>query len=339
VGIVSRSSNSITTTVDRFSESRSPGWRELETLVAQAGRRPDRLGPTKALRLGALYRSAAADLATARRRWPNDPATARLEALVGRARHLVYDSRPRRASLLRFVTRGYWRLIAERPKPLLVSLALLAGAASLGALWAVQDPGAALGVVPKQFRAATEPGHPWRDLSGGEQAAFTASIFTNNIWVTLVAFAGGLAAGIPTAAALLFNGLLVGVIGGLMVENGNGTGFVDLVTAHGVLELSCIAVAGAAGLRLGAAVVDPGHLPRRVSLQHEARRTVLIAAGTAPWLVVAGIVEGNRARLAEAGLGAVVGVGVALGAAYWGLVIWRGSSPRTSRSTSPADTP
>jgi len=339
VGIVSRSSNSIATTVDRFSESRSPGWRELETLVAEAGRRPDRLGPTKALRLGALYRSAAADLATARRRWPNDPSTARLEALVGRARHLVYDSRPRRASLLRFVTRGYWRLIAERPKPLLLSLALLAGAAALGALWAVQDPGAALGVVPKQFRAATEPGHPWRDLSGGEQAAFTASIFTNNVWVTLVAFAGGLAAGIPTAAALLFNGLLVGVIGGLMVENGNGTGFVDLVTAHGVLELSCIAVAGAAGLRLGAAVVDPGHLPRRVSLQHEARRTVLVAVGTAPWLVVAGIVEGNRARLAEAGLGAVVSVGVALGVVYWGLVIWRGWTPRTSRPTSPADRP
>lgn len=284
-----------------------------------------------------LYRAAAADLATARRRFPNDPATARLEALVGRARHLVYDSRPRRASLVRFFAQDYWRLIAERPRPLLLSFALLAGAAVLGALWAVQDPAAAIGVVPKEFRAATEPGHPWRDMTGGEQAAFTASIFTNNIWVTLVAFAGGIAAGIPTAAALLYNGLLLGVIGGLMVENGNGTGFVDLVTAHGVLELSCIVVAGAAGLRLGAAVVDPGHLPRRVSLQREARRTVLIALGTAPWLVVAGIVEGNRARLAETGLGAVIAVGVALGVVYWGLVLWRGV--KNGRSTWPADTP
>src|ERR671930_1829626 len=93
VAIVMRSSNSITTTVDRFSESRSPGWRELELLVSEAGRRPERLGPEKALRLGALYRSAAADLATARRRFPHDPAVARLEALVGRARHLVYDAR------------------------------------------------------------------------------------------------------------------------------------------------------------------------------------------------------------------------------------------------------
>ena len=58
-----------------------------------------------------------------------------------------------------------------------------------------------------------------------------------------------------------------------------------------------------------------------------------LGVGTAPWLVIAGIVEGNRANLAEAGLGAVIGVGVALGAVYWGLVLWRGrvrDEPATS---------
>ncbi|MDX6401654.1 MAG: hypothetical protein QOF27_2260, partial [Gaiellaceae bacterium] len=167
-------------------------WRELELLVSEAGRRPERLGPERALRLGALYRSAAADLATARRRYPRDPAIARLEALVGRARHLVYDARTRRASMLRFLATGYWRLIAERPRPLLLAFLFLFGAAALGALWAAQDPAAALGVVPSQFRAATQPGHPWHDMTGGEQAQFTTSIFTNNIQVTLVAFAGGI---------------------------------------------------------------------------------------------------------------------------------------------------
>ena len=292
------------------------------------------------LRLGALYRAAAADLATARRRFPHDPAIARLEALVGRARHLVYDARSRRLSLLKFVTRDYWRLIAERPRPLLLAATLLLGAAALGAVWAVHDPGAAIGVVPGQFRKATEPGHPWREMSGGEQAQFTTAIFTNNIKVTLLVFAGGITAGILTALALLFNGLLVGVIGGLMVEAGNGVGFVDLVTAHGVLELSCVVVAAAAGLRLGWAMVDPGHLSRRASLQREARRTVLIAVGTAPWLVLAGIVEGNRANLANAGLGAVIGVGAGLGALFWGLVLWRGAlAVRSEPSTWLADTP
>jgi uncharacterized membrane protein SpoIIM required for sporulation len=123
-----------------------------------------------------------------------------------------------------------------------------------------------------------------------------------------------------------------------MVKAGNGVGFVQLVTAHGVLELSCILVAGAAGLRVGWAIVDPGRLTRRQSLQREARRAVLIAVGTTPWLVVAGIVEGNRANLAESGLGAVIGVGAGLGVVYWGLVLWRGRA-RSGRSTWLADTP
>jgi uncharacterized membrane protein SpoIIM required for sporulation len=322
--------------LEGFTESRNADWHELERLVAEAGRRPERLGPRRVLRLGALYRASAADLATARRRFPGDPSVARLEALVGNARHLVYDTRGRRRSLLRFFATDYWRLIVERRRALAVSFVLVFGSAALAAVWAVHDPGAATGVVPSAFRPALQPGHPWRDMSAGDQAAFTTRVFTNNIGVTLAAFAGGITGGVLTALALLYNGLLLGVVGGLMGSAGNGRGFVDLVTAHGVLEISCILVAGTAGLSLGWALIVPGRGTRRAALQREAKETVLLALGTAPWLVVAGIVEGNRANLAETGLGAVIGVGVALGVLFWGLVLWRGRV-RTAPSTSPAD--
>src|SRR5205085_8730430 len=68
VAIVNRSSYSITTTVERFTGSRSADWRELELLVSEAGRRPERLGAERVLRLGALYRAAAADLRSEERR-------------------------------------------------------------------------------------------------------------------------------------------------------------------------------------------------------------------------------------------------------------------------------
>ena len=86
----------------------------------------------------------------------------------------------------------------------------------------------------------------------------SSRIMANNIQVTMVAFAGGITGGIATALALLYNGLLLGVIGGLMGQAGNGVGFVDLVTAHGVLELSCLLVGGAAGLSLGWSIISPG---------------------------------------------------------------------------------
>jgi uncharacterized membrane protein SpoIIM required for sporulation len=324
--------------LDTFLAARSPDWHELELLVRDAGRRPERLGPERLLRLGALYRAAAADLARLRRHSPGAPETARLEVLVGQSRQAVYDVRTRRRSVVRFFVTDYWRLVAARRKTLLIAFVLLFGSAALAALWGIHDPAAATGVVPREFRPALQPGHPWHDMSPSEQAAFTTAVFTNNIQVTLVAFAGGITAGIATALALLYNGLLLGVIGGLMGQAGNGVGFVDLVTAHGVLELSCILVGGAAGLSLGWSIVSPGLRTRRASLQHEAVEALLLTVGTAPWLVIAGIVEGNRATLAEAGLGAVVGVGVALGAVYWGLVLWRGRV-RDEPATSPADTP
>jgi len=128
-------------------------------------------------------------------------------------------------------------------------------------------------------------------MSPGQQAAFTSEVFTNNIKVTLVAFAGGITFGLLTGLALIYNGVLLGVIGGLMSGSGNTVGFIDLVTAHGVLELSCILVAGAAGLRLGWALVDPGRLTRTASAVLEARNAVQIALGTAPWLILAGIID------------------------------------------------
>jgi uncharacterized membrane protein SpoIIM required for sporulation len=323
--------------LDRFIAARSPDWRELELLVREAGRRPERLGPERLLRLGGLYRATAADLARLRRHAPRAPETARLETLVRQGRQAVYDARTRRRSVIRFFVTDYWRLIAERRKALLVAFVLLFGSAGLAALWGVHDPAAATGVVPAPFRPALQPGHPWHDMSAAQQAAFTSEVFTNNIQVTLVAFAGGMTGGVATALALLYNGLLLGVIGGLMGQAGNGVGFVDLVTAHGVLELSCILVGGAAGLSLGWSIISPGLRTRRVSLQREAVQCLLLVVGTAPWLVVAGIVEGNRANLAEAGLGAVIGTGVGLGLVFWGLVLWRGRV-RDEPATSPADT-
>ena len=85
---------------------------------------------------------------------------------------------------------------------------------------------------------------------------------------------------------------MLGVVGGLAIGSGNGRPFFELVTAHGVLELSCIVVAGAAGLRLGWAIIDPGNRTRGEALREEARAAIEIVLGTAPWLVVAGLVEG-----------------------------------------------
>lgn len=313
--------------VDAFEAERRAVWDELDELTTAARGHGERLGPVRLRRLGTLYREVAADLALARRRFAGDPMTARLERRVVRARHLVYAAPTRRGSVRAFFARDYWRLVADAWVALLVAAVLLFAPSVAGGAWAIEDPGAAAGVVPEAFRPAAESERDWADLTAGEQATFTTSVFTNNIRVTLLAFAGGVVFAIPTALVLLYNGLILGTVGGLMVGAGNGAGFVELVTAHGVLELSCIVVAGAAGLRLGWAIVEPGRRTRGDAAVAEARRSVAIALGTAPWLVIAGIIEGNRARLADLGIPVVVGVGLVFGLLFWVLVVLRGRAP------------
>src|SRR5205823_6854193 len=130
--------------VDRFVRDREASWRELDELVTRSRQRFRRLGPDDVRRLGALYRSAAADLSLARRRLPRDPMVAGLAELVGRARHAVYASGSRRGSIVRFFARDYWRFVAERPLPLVVSVVLVFAPASLAGAWALHDRPAAL---------------------------------------------------------------------------------------------------------------------------------------------------------------------------------------------------
>ena len=75
--------------LDRFISERRPSWDELDALLKAAKGRPERLGAARMRRLGELYRSAAADLALARRRFPAEATVLALEDLVGRAHGVV----------------------------------------------------------------------------------------------------------------------------------------------------------------------------------------------------------------------------------------------------------
>lgn len=316
-----------------FIREREAAWAELEALLAAAGRRPERLGADQVRRMGALYRGAAADLAAARRRFPAEPAVARLEHLVGRARHVVYDSEGRRDSVRTFVTTTYWRRIRERPAVLAVAALLLIAPAALSATWGWRDPSAAIRFVPEEYAVVTEPRDDTDlDLRADESAGIAGQIFTNNIRVTFFAFAGGITLGVLTGYVLVFNGMLLGTLTGLAIGAGNGDAFMALVLPHGLLELSCIVVAGVAGLRMGWAVIAPGHRRRVEVLQEEARAAAELALGTAAWLVLAGLVEGFITPL---GLptAAAFAVGATLAAAYWALAVFRGGPGPSAAGT------
>ncbi|MDQ1456447.1 MAG: hypothetical protein QOH28_2067 [Actinomycetota bacterium] len=324
------------TNLDEFVRDRAAIWTELEQLLQRSGNSPARLGPAGVLRLGACYRAVAADLAFVRRRFPSDPIVGRLERLTQRGRHAVYNTTRSRSTLRAFVTRGYWQRVRERPALLVIAAACLVLPTVLSGYWAWRDPGAAGGLAPSAYQSVTQPRPEGQDLgvSVDDQTDLAAKIFTNNIQVTFLAFAGGILIGLGTIYMLIQNGILLGAVAGLAIGAGNGRPFFELVVAHGVLELSCIVVAGAAGLRLASAIVDPGTRTRLDALRTEARGAVEIVLGTAVWLVIAGLVEGFLTPAGK-GLTIVLIVGFGLGALFWGLVLWRGAPGPATVTTAP----
>lgn len=320
--------------LSHFVDDRQQSWNELAGIVRYAGGRVQRLNVEQVRRLGSLYRQVTADLAYARRRFGGDPVTQRLEVLARDARPLVYGSVDERDSIVDFVTTGFWRRVAERPRMLLISAVLLLGPTLAVGFWSHANPAQAAKVAQVSELSAGIGDGEMRDPDSetitevGTNAGFSAAIFTNNARVALAAYAGGLTGGVLTIISLVFNGLVLGVVGGLATEAGNGEALWRLVAPHGVLELSLIVVAGAAGLRTGWALLRPGHRTRVQALATEGRAGVEMALGAAALLVPCGLVEGFVTPRGLS-LTAALTVGFALGIAFWALVLWRGRPQRS----------
>jgi uncharacterized membrane protein SpoIIM required for sporulation len=119
----------------------------------------------------------------------------------------------------------------------------------------------------------------------------SSSIMTNNISVGFTTFALGITGGIGTIYMMLFNGLLMGVVGMACRAAGMSQQLWSFVAPHGVLEIPAIFIAGGAGLRVAQGLLFPGVLPRRESLARAGTEAVRLLLGTVPILVVAGVIE------------------------------------------------
>jgi uncharacterized membrane protein SpoIIM required for sporulation len=113
----------------------------------------------------------------------------------------------------------------------------------------------------------------------------------NNITVSFQCFAGGLFAGLGSLFFLAFNGALGGAVGGYLVERGMASTFFSFVVTHAAFELTAIILSGAAGLRIGHAVLAPKRQTRVQALVTASRESIVIVYGFTIMLLVAAVIE------------------------------------------------
>lgn len=278
--------------VDQFVLRRRDEWARLEVLL----RARDPKNEAVALEeLGWRYRQAAADLARARRDFAAEPVARYLNDLVNRAARQMYAPRRNGArAIWQFYSESFPRLYRATFRYTLAAFLICFVAFLAAYLSTFVRPSLAEAFVPGGSGVidTIKHGHTWFDIAPEERPFEASFIMTNNIRVTLLCFAGGILAGIPTVLVLLQNGLQIGSIAGLTQVYGIHGQLWAFVAAHGFIELSVIFISGGAGLLVARGLLRPGLLSRRQSVAEAGRTAVLLAFGCAPLLMIAGTLEG-----------------------------------------------
>ncbi len=282
--------------LDTFVARRQADWKRLEELLARLQGGQTALTPQELDELGRLYRAATGDLALAQRDFPGEEVTLYLNRLVGQAHAAIYRAEPFRwRNLVTFYQETFPRLYRQLLPYTLAAFAFFLIPAVVAFLLVWQTPDRIyffLGESIRPLVEQVEQGEMWTDIPPALRSTASVGIFTNNIRVMFLTFAGGATGGLLTLYVLIFNGINLGAIFGLLQAHGMSGDLAAFVVGHGVIELSVIFLAGGCGLYMGDGLWRPGLLSRREALVQRARLSVQVILGCVPLLVIAGLIEG-----------------------------------------------
>jgi uncharacterized membrane protein SpoIIM required for sporulation len=279
--------------VDTFLTANQASWDRLAWLVGRAGRGLRRISPEELEELVALYQRTATHLSYARSTFRDPALTATLSSLVARAGAVVYGSRPRTLRALgHFFAVTFPAAVWYSRRFVAAGAVLFLVPAFAVGIWIASSPAAVEATGPKAVREAYV-NHDFEDYYRSAPASeFASQVFTNNVQVSIFAFAAGIAFCVLTAFILILNGAHAGVAGGLFGAVGEQAKFWGLILPHGLLEITAVCIAGGAGLRLGWTLIDPGDRTRRAGLADEGRRALAIVVGLVVVFAAAGTIEG-----------------------------------------------
>ncbi len=272
--------------VDAFVQAHSGEWARLEQLVTRG-----RLSATEADELVSLYQRVSTHLSVVRSSAPDPSLVARLSTLVNKARQAVTGSRePVWRDIARFFVLEFPAALYRTGRLTIivaVSFLLLGGASGA---WVAASPDVQSALLSdSEIRALCEVQFE-AYYSENPAASFAGQVWTNNAWIAAQSIAFGIT-GVYPVFVFANNAIQIGSTAGLMASCDRLDLFFGLITPHGLLELTAVFVALAAGLRLFWAWIDPGPRSRLDALGQEGRAMIGIAVGLIPVLFVSGIVE------------------------------------------------
>ncbi|MEZ3160023.1 stage II sporulation protein M [Microbacterium sp. BWT-B31] len=273
--------------LDALTAARRDEWARLDELS-----RTRRLDGAQIDELVTRYRAASADLADMKTSAGRSAQGDHVSTMLARAR-LRLTGAPE--NVMRQIPRFFVlqlpaALYRLRWTTLVIAVSFVA-VATVVALWVSSDPAlvASLGDPAQLEQYASE------DFTGyyseNPAAVFAGTVWTNNAWIAAQCVLFGIT-GLWPIMVIVQNAVSVGLAAGIMISFERADVFVLYILPHGLLELTCVFVAAAAGLHIFWAWAAPGRRPRGESLASAGRALATVAVGLVIALGVAGAIEG-----------------------------------------------
>ena len=280
---------------DEFVAARQNDWAELEQLLA-LGRGFRKLPPLSIARAATIYRAVSSDLMRAQAAGYSPDVIALLDGLAARAHNTLYSAPPyRMRAVWELVAADFPRTLRRHGRFFALAIALFVLPGVLGFAGAMRSRAFALQILPAESVEQMEEAYAegfGKGRKAGVNTFMTGFYVFHNVGIAFQCFATGVLFGLGSVFFLVYNGLTIGAVAGLVTAAGHGRNLLTFTCTHGAFELTAIVIAGTAGIVMGYALVDTRGRTRLGSLQARAREIVYLVVGAALMLLVAAGIEG-----------------------------------------------
>jgi uncharacterized membrane protein SpoIIM required for sporulation len=311
----------------RFRAVHEADWDMLDKILTLIEKRGVKAVPDQQLLvLPLLYRAALSSLSVARETSLDRALITYLEQLCTRAYFQIYGVPTSLwRQLAQFFTHSWPLAVQALWKETVISLLLTIAGAVVGYMLVAHDPTWYYSLIPAELAGSRDPTSTvqalqdtlYKQPTGEGQsvlAAYASGLFAHNGQIAIAAFALGFMFCVPTVYMIVSNGLTLGAIIQIFAAKGLAYGFIGWLAIHGTTEMFAIILSGAAGFRIGLAVVFPGRRSRLDAATAAGRTAAVVMGGAVVMLAIAGILEGiGRQVITSDALRYVIGGGMLVG--------------------------
>lgn len=276
-----------------FIDQNKKKWKTYEALIAREDQDPETLHQA--------FVEITDDLSYARTFYPNRSVRFYLNSI---AQRLFYQlTRTRRFTLkdlIQFWTFQLPTLSYQYRKELRLSLLVFSFAFIVGVFSSYHDPNFVQTILGSEYVQMTEDniaqGDPMAVYKSMNETDMFLGITLNNILVSIRTFLMGIFFAFGSLVILFYNGVMVGSFQYFFIEHSLFRESALTIWMHGTIEISCIIIAGGAGLIMGKHLLFPGTFTRFQSFKIGGIRGLQVLMGILPLVTLAAFIEGFFTR-------------------------------------------